>query len=168
MPSLGNLTVGRVASAPLDSRRPIPYENTPTGGTIGRKRRNSEVETSSPECAGSPAAQLHTAGDIDCVYSIPALSPWGNDSVRDVDLPDIIRHTSSEIYDGLIFELETSNVIAPSRNIRGIRGIYSPQLFPFRKCDKKTMPVAHRGETLRPSERRARCLPMDTACYCAI
>ena len=88
------------------------------------------------------AVQLHTVGDIDCVSSSPALSLGINDSVRDVDLSDIIRPTSSGIYEELLFEVETAKEIASRMNNRGLGGSYSRQLFPIRKCDKKSRLVA--------------------------
>ena len=107
------------------------------------KIRKAEVGASSPEGPGSSAAQLHTADDSVCVSSITALSPGSNDSVRDVDLSDISHRTSSEIYDGVLFGVETAKEIASRRQNRGIGGIYSPQLFPIRKIDKKSRRIAH-------------------------
>ena len=65
------------------------------------------------------------------------------ESVRDVDLSDIIRLTSSEIYEEMLFEVETSKEVASRRNISGLGGSYSRRLPPFRKYDKKSMFIAH-------------------------
>ena len=110
----------------------------------GEKRRMAELETRIPESPGASAVQLHTVDDSDCVSSIPALSIGSNDSVRDVDLSDISRLTSSGIYEGLLFGVETEKRKRESRmHNRGLGGRNSRQLHPFRKCDKKSRRIAH-------------------------
>ena len=142
-PFLGGLEVFRVSAAPVDDRSPSHREYLPTGCHIGGQRRKVEAETTTPLYSGSSAEQIYTDSDSECVSASSALPPSGNDSVRNLGLPGITAHTSSEIYEELLLEAKSAKYLASMRNNMGISGSYSFQLCPFRKCDKKITPIAH-------------------------